>query len=67
MSAAKDEPRCWMCHGYRVIDRRIEPETSWSEATGGEGGERFTVYSLHLAPSVFSGELIDCPVCKVAR
>lgn len=58
---------CWMCHGYGVVDKRDTGETSWSGATGGERGQRFPIYSLHMAPSVFTGELIDCPVCKGGR
>lgn len=55
--------KCWACHGWGVLDKRDTGVRSWSGETGGEHGERFTVYSLHMAPGVFEGELIDCPFC----
>lgn len=55
--------KCWLCHGWKLVDKRPTGETSWSDATGGEQGERFPIYSLHFAPGIYQGELIDCPVC----
>lgn len=57
--------RCWMCGGHQWIDKRETGENPWwSDATGGESGQRWPVYSLHAAPGVHRGELIECPFCN---
>lgn len=49
---------CWLCHGWGFMVRRREPETAWSDATGGP------VYTLHVPFGAYQGELIRCPECK---
>lgn len=58
------DAECWLCRGWGAVDKRTSDETAWSGATGGERGERFPLYSLHFAPGVYYGELIDCPICQ---
>ena len=55
---------CGLCHGWAHLDVRRGSETAWNDATGGEAGARYPVFSLHPAFGSFEGELVACPLCE---
>lgn len=57
---------CWFCHGWGNVEKRATGKTAWSDAAGGERGQRFPIFNLLPAFGVVpsESELIECPVCR---